>query len=535
MAERWLEVESLFASALALAPPARAEFLAARAGGDPALRAEVESLLAADAEAGCFLAGGWPPPRIASGARLGGYELLREHGRGGSGVVFVARRLDPPREQVAVKVLRHDFGGRGLERRFDTERRILARLDHPNLVRLLDAGAAEDETPYYVMELVEGVPIDLHCDQRRLSIDERLRLFATVCDTVEFAHRHGIVHRDIKPANILVTAEGVPKLLDFGIAKVLCRETMPRTETTGTWVRVLTPQYASPEQALGRPVGPASDVYSLGVLLYLLLTGSPPYTLSAGSLEEIGRVIRRRRAPRPSAEVARAADGGPAAARGLSPESLARRLAGDLDALVGRALAKSPRRRHSGAGELATEIRRHLAGLPVRSGPPVLQAAAGWAPGRRAAILALAVTLAGVVAATALGYRPSRPLPALAAAAPPFALSRWDGAAASARGASRACIPDGGVDDTLDRTDCCSGVAVAGSTVCAEPADFGTSWSSCRQVCGSRPVSCIPAGGVDDTLDGTDCCTGAAVPGSTRCLDGADWGTTWRSCFQTCR
>jgi serine/threonine protein kinase len=580
MAERWEEVESLFGAALTLSSEERSAFLTARAGADPALRAEVESLLAADAASGSFLGEpGGAIGALASGSRVGSYELLSELGRGGSGVVFLARSLDGRFDrEVAIKLLRPGLPGRILERRFFTERAILGRLDHPHLARLLDVGTAADGRPYYVMEHVEGVAIDRHCDERCLSIEERLSLFALVCDGVEFAHFHGVVHRDIKPANILVTAAGTPKLLDFGIAKLLGPQVLSPADTTGTWMRVLTPQYASPEQVLGRPVSPASDVYSLGVLLYLLLTGRLPYRLPSGSLEEIARVICRRRPPRPSAAVLRraaqvggdssAGDGteGLAAARGLAAAGLARRLVGEPDRIVGRALAKKPRHRHPSAGALAAEIREHLSGRTARAGPArFLGARGGLAPALDGAALTLVLAALVVAALTlaALGLGPlplglgsagpverrelsSRPRPAVPRLAEEPSANR-EGSPQPARAAIEPrepaddtstprlpCVPDGGVDDTLGETDCCSGLAVDGSTVCAVAADFGTTWSSCRHLCATRPVRCIPPGGVDDALRLTDCCSGVALPGSTRCLDQADFGTTWRSCVQIC-
>ncbi len=536
--ERWEQVECLFAAALAVAPAERPAWLAARAGGDSALAAEVESLLAADAASGAFLdgLGSEPAAEPQAGDRVGPYELIRELGRGGSGVVFLARRAEGgPGPEVALKMLRPGLWGRLLERRFRTEWKILASLEHPNIARLQNVGTHRDGTPYYVMEHVEGVPLDRHCDERRLGIEERLALFATVCDTVHFAHQHRIVHRDIKPANILVTSVGTPKLLDFGIAKLLDPQALAIGETTGTWMRVLTPQYASPEQVLGQPIAPASDVYSLGVVLYRLLTGRLPHSPPAASLDELSRRLRTR-ALRPSAAVLRPpaasdAEHGPpgdgivalAALRGLSPAALSRRLSGGLDRIVARAMAREPGQRYPTAADLAAEVRKHLARGPARSWPAGLLDLA-WRLSRRpqAAVAALLFVGLGLGAATSIG-RGSTP---------------WrrgqDAWATGTDAERRLCVPDGGADDTLLATDCCSGVSVRGSTVCAVATDFGTSWSSCKHVCGSLPVTCIPAGGVDDTLELTHCCSGTAVPGSTHCLDPADFGATWRTCVQTC-
>ena len=315
-------------------------------------------------------------------ARIGPYVLEREAGRGGFGEVFLATRPDLPGHRVALKRLSPTLVGDGFLARFRTERQILASLDHPFIARLLDGGE-EDGRPYLVLEWVEGVSLDAFCDRRQLPVRSRMELFLGVCEAVAYAHRNLVVHRDLKPANVLVTANGTPKLLDFGIAKVLAAENGEEAaQLTRTGESALTPGYASPEQVSGHRVTPASDVYSLGVLLYELLTGHRPYRLTTGNLDEIFRAIREQEPEAPSAVVKRPADAGVsagenlpptpealAAARGSSPERLSRQLAGDLDVIVAMALRKDPARRYPTAAELAEDVRRYLTGLPVSARP----------------------------------------------------------------------------------------------------------------------------------------------------------------------
>jgi len=305
------------------------------------------------------------------GRQLGSYEIMRELGRGGMGSVFLAERRDEEFEkEVAIKLVRFEFAGEeGLEQ-FRTERQLLAGLEHPYVARLLDGGTTEEGIPYLVMEYVDGAPIAQFCDAQKLSLDERLELFRKVCVAVQYAHRNLIVHRDLKASNILVTSNGTPKLLDFGIAKLLDRTGVSATQTV-TLSRRLTPEYASPEQILGGAITTASDVYSLGVLLYELLVGQRPHNFEGTGLTELARRVEREAPNRPS-EVASKVSDEVAEARGLSAKRLGRRLVGDLDNIVQRALEKDPARRYGSAEQLSDEIERYMSGLPVLARPATI-------------------------------------------------------------------------------------------------------------------------------------------------------------------
>ncbi len=373
-ASRWRETKELFQRALDCPAPEREELLARAALADEALALEVRSLLAAHEKEGQFfeeavasegrelLAGSRESAFL--GRRVGPYELLRQIGHGGMGSVFLARRTDREYEsRVAVKIIRPGLLSEEALRRFRAERQALANLNHANIARLLDGGTTGDGLPYLVMEYVEGTPIDAYCEARNFSIEERLRLFRVVCDAVEHAHRHMVIHRDLKPANILVTPDGQVKLLDFGIAKLLPgAEWVETSGLTQTAERVMTPDFASPEQILGSPVSAASDVYSLGVLLYRLLTGKPPYRFPTDRASEIERVICEVEPPKPSA---------------AAPAKISRRLRGDLDDIVLQALRKEPERRYGSVEQLDADIRRHLEGLPVRARPGTVAYRAG--------------------------------------------------------------------------------------------------------------------------------------------------------------
>src|SRR6185295_2942541 len=283
-AQRWREVDRLFEAALDCPAGERTAFLEAACGTDPELRREVERLLAADAREAVFV--DRPADEVLGlmledreeQPRLGPYRLLRAIGRGGMGAVYLAVRDDEQYERlVAVKILRSGLEYTELRHRFLAERQILARLEHPNIARLYDGGRTEDGRPYLVMELIEGTPVDEYCDRRRLTVDQCLELFRRIGAAVQYAHQNLLVHRDLKPGNILITAEGEPKLLDFGIAKRLGEEPAGDPHLTRTGLRMLTPSYASPEQVKGDAITTASDVYSLGVLLYELLAGRSPY------------------------------------------------------------------------------------------------------------------------------------------------------------------------------------------------------------------------------------------------------------------
>ncbi len=304
------------------------------------------------------------------GRRLGSYEIVNRIGEGGMGVVYRAQHVDSG-ELLAIKLIKRGMDTESILRRFHTERRILESLSHPNIARIIDAGATPDGLPYFVMEHIAGQPIHAYCDSNNLSIDERLWLFRKVCSAVECAHAAQIIHRDIKPENILVTPDGEPKLLDFGIAKVLDAAS-PTQDPTLTLLPVMTPHYASPEQARGLPVTPASDLYSLGVLLYELLAGASPYR-AAASPQALMDAVAHEIPKRPSAAVAQMAADAPAKAAAVAAsrltniDDLRRSLAGDLDSIVLTALHKDPASRYPTAGDLGEDIQRHLSGSRVQA------------------------------------------------------------------------------------------------------------------------------------------------------------------------
>ncbi len=313
-----------------------------------------------------------------AGERIGPYRLVRELGQGGMGAVFLAVRDDDVfHKRVAVKLLKRGMDTDAIVRRFRTERQILAGLDHPNIARLLDGGTTDDGRPYLVMEYVEGAPLLAYADAHRLGVSARLELFLQVCAAVQHAHQNLVIHRDLKPANVLVTGDGVPKLLDFGIAKLLNPEMAGHTlAPTAPGLQLMTPEYASPEQVRGDTVTTATDVYSMGVLLYEFLTGRQPYRLTSRAISEIVRVVCEEEPPRPSDAVTRAlppaedAADRPTTARAThqaDAHRLQRRLEGDLDNIVLKALAKEPARRYGSIDQLAEDLRRHLAGLPVHA------------------------------------------------------------------------------------------------------------------------------------------------------------------------
>jgi len=397
----WDDVEDVLAAALELAPSARPGLLDERCAGRPELRAEVESLIAAHERSDRFLdlatGTGAPPPdpetiRDDRGRTVGRFRLIEKVGEGGMAVVYRAERVDGEFVQrVAVKLIDMPLRNADALRRFRAERQILATLNHPNIVTLLDAGVTGDGQAYLAMELVEGVPVTAHCADRRLSLEDRLRLFRDVCGAVQDAHQHGVVHRDLKPANILVTLDGVPKILDFGVAK-LTEAAAPEGEPTLTGAfRPLTPNYASPEQVRGLPVTTVSDIYALGVLLYELLTGARPYETAGTTVDELLHIVGDAEPPRPSARPG---------ARGTSLPYDPRRLRGDLDAIVRKAMSKDPAHRYASARELADDVTRHLTGMPVLAREPSLRyLAVKLARRHRAAFLSAAVALLALVSA----------------------------------------------------------------------------------------------------------------------------------------
>lgn len=306
------------------------------------------------------------------GELIGPYRIVRVLGRGGMGEVYLCERADEQyRKQVAIKLVSSGLISRQIQNRLRTERQILATLDHPNIARLLDGGTTADGVPYLVMEYVEGEPIDAYCDQRKLTIDERLQLFRTVCSAVQAAHRNLIVHRDLKPTNILVTADGTPKLLDFGIAKLLdVRQTAHTVAVTRADIRILTPDHASPEQIRGQPITTASDVYVLGVLLYELLAGRRPFRIEGLRLIDIERLICEQPPVPPSqalspAEMNRSELELIAAQRHTTVMRLRRQLAGDLDNIILMAMRKEPERRYGSVEQLSADIGNHARGMPV--------------------------------------------------------------------------------------------------------------------------------------------------------------------------
>jgi serine/threonine protein kinase/Flp pilus assembly protein TadD len=369
-------VEEVFEAALEVPASRRASFVREAADGDERLLAAVVALLDAHDRAGVLERPLPPPPRPPlADDRIGPYRIVGELGRGGMGVVYAAERDDGHfRRRVAIKVLRSDADP-SLEARVVAERQILASLDHPNIARLLDGGVTDDGRPFLVMEHVDGLPVDVYADRMRLTIEERIRLFLTVTEAVQHAHRNLVVHRDLKPSNILVASRGTVKLLDFGIAKLLNPALGPDGGSyTIAGQQALTPEYASPEQVRGEALSTSSDVYSLGVVLYRLLTGCHPYAVDARSMESIVEAVGRCTPRRPSEIPLRAEqDNGrstpaeDAAARRTTPERLARRLRGDLDAIVLRTLRKQPGDRYGSADLLAQDLRRHLEGHPVEA------------------------------------------------------------------------------------------------------------------------------------------------------------------------
>jgi len=388
--ERWGEIKEKLHAALELEGPQRTAYLAEIGAADPELRQELESLIASHEQAGTdFMSPPAPeavlPPEVATprqsmiGRRLGPYQILEQIGSGGMGEVYRAARSDEQyHKQVAIKLVRAGQDTDFIVSRFKNERQILAGLDHPNIARLLDGGTTEEGVPYFVMELIEGQPITEYCDSRNLPIVERVKLFFAVCSAVQYAHQRLIVHRDIKPSNILVTLEGRPKLLDFGIAKILETDSATQqSEPTLTMFRALTPGYASPEQVKGEPITTASDVYSLGVVLYELLTGHHPYSEPGYTPHQIARAVCEVQPEKPSTVVRRTEGSHSDAERpsGRTPpsgsvhdgsaERLSKRLSGDLDNIVLMALRKEPERRYASVDKFAEDLRRHLENRPV--------------------------------------------------------------------------------------------------------------------------------------------------------------------------
>jgi serine/threonine protein kinase len=450
----WNRVKELFQTALDLEPPQRAAFLD-RNCRDRQTRDQVEKLLRDYQEAGRFLdvpalnrlweahaAEEFPDSNRESallttaastevvepmaGRRLGAYKVVRRIGQGGMAAVFLAMRADDEyQKEVAIKLVPPGLDSRELLSRFRNERQTLADLDHPNIVKLLDGGSTPEGSPFLVMDYVEGTPIDDYCDKHKLCIDERLRLFSKVCEAVQYAHQKSIVHRDLKPSNILVTDDGTPKVLDFGIAKVLIPQPSAQTLLlTQTGTRCMTPAYASPEQMRAKSITTATDIYSLGVVLYELLSGHRPYRLKENTPVEIERAICEQEPEPPSTAVSRVesdmtSSGVPVVktpelvseTREGAPEKLCRHLRGDLDNIVLKALQKKPERRYASVGEFSEDITRHLQHLPVKARRPTLTYRAAKFIRRHktevgaAVLVALALTGAALLAFNPFGFR----------------------------------------------------------------------------------------------------------------------------------
>jgi eukaryotic-like serine/threonine-protein kinase len=376
--ERWRQVKQVLAVVLELGPEERATYLDRRYALDTALQDDLEPLLSSSENLGPEFLGQEDLAAATHifeteemcwvGRRVGHYKVGEQIGAGGMGEVFRGFRDDDQyRKEVALKFVRAGQFGGSVFARFKNERQILAGLDHPNLAKLLDGGATSEGVPYLVMELIEGQPILEYCASRGLSIRQRLQLFLQVCSGVHYAHQHLVIHRDIKPQNILVTSDGIPKLLDFGIAKIVAPGAEDSNlDRTLTGFRPLTPRYASPEQIKGEFMTTATDVYSLGVVLYELLTGLSPYELLNNSTQDISRLICEKDVTKPSLSVVRTQQSSQSTAfPGASPEKLRKQLSGDLDNIVLMALRKEPLRRYATVNDLQEDIRRHLEKVPV--------------------------------------------------------------------------------------------------------------------------------------------------------------------------
>jgi serine/threonine-protein kinase len=407
----WEELQALFERAARLAGEERRAYLDEVCGEDTKLRADLEELLAADTGETLSPPGGFSEylsedafDAQLAGSELGAYTLIERIGAGGMGTVFLGERSDGAFERkVAVKIVRRGMDTETVVQRFRAERQILSQLDHPNISALLDGGVTPDGRPYLVMEYVDGLPITEYCDRHRLSIDERLALFQSVCRAVHHAHQNLVVHRDLKPSNILVTDDGVVKLLDFGIAKLLDADSDAQLTRTG--MLAMTPAYASPEQLAQQPVTTGTDVYALGVILYELLTGRRPYE-ARKSPEELRREILSGDAPKPSTVITRQpadTDGKPvqtletiSASRSVPPGRLRQALAGDLDTICLMAIRRDPQNRYASAEQFAEDLGRHQDGEPVRAQSPSLGYRLGKFIGRHKLGVA---TTAGVVLA----------------------------------------------------------------------------------------------------------------------------------------
>ncbi|HEX9545630.1 MAG TPA: protein kinase [Pyrinomonadaceae bacterium] len=409
----WEKVKEVFTVALEQPVAMRAQFLAELCGGDEALRGEVESLLAAHEEPKNLLdqhtidlaAQLQQDGQKYLGKRFGPYSILREIGRGGMGAVFLAERADGEfQQQVALKIIRQSFADGELEKHFRRERQILASLNHPNIAKLLDGGVSDSGELFLAMEFIAGEPLIGFAENHQLTIEERLQLFLKVCRAVSFAHQNLIIHRDLKPSNILVSDEGEPRLLDFGLAKLSEPAATPggmtNADRTETAFRAFTPAYAAPEQILGKSVTTVSDVFSLGVILYELLTNEKPFHFEGKSLEEIIKTVSGDEPSLPSRTI-----------KSENPQSAIRQrqLRGDLDNITLKALQKDPARRYQSVAEFANDIERHLDHLPIAARPNTLSyRASRFYQRNKIAVSATALIIIALVAGLAISLRQYR-------------------------------------------------------------------------------------------------------------------------------
>lgn len=467
--DRSERIRAIFSAAVVLVPPERERYVASACGGDTQLQAEIEALL--------YSATQESPPQAPQAhqaqtqqhtMRLGPYRIVRELGRGGMGVVFLAVRDDGAfRKNVALKLLIPDQNAALFADRFRQERQVLAGLEHPNIARILDGGDAPNGAPYYVMEFVEGAPLDRYCDDNRLNVGERVKLFMQVCSAVHYLHENLVIHRDLKPSNILVAPGPTVKLLDFGIAKM----TGPvQADVTSPQMRFLTPNYASPEQYTGEPCTRASDIYSLGVILYVLLAGKlpGPHDLTAPSTN-IREDIQR------------------------TPETvpqLRARLRGDLDHIVLKALQRNPANRYSTAAELASDLQRYLDGRPIiaRSTPPHERLAKWARRNKPLAAASAAVMLAACAGAAWFALKPASPPPA------PAASQTAQPQTQSPTGASAVRTATGSLAEQVQPA--ATPAAGAQSVPAQSPPSAGQSTppSSAAPIQSMRPASVRPAG-----------------------------------------